>query len=324
MKIVIAASLPWFDPAINELQIKYPNIEFTRPETESALHRDIRTAEAAVVINWNQKLHRMAKNIKWLQFLTGGINKNLFYDFVNSSISATSLKPLFATAGAEFGLAAMLMFSRRLNYIKRQHVSNTPLNMWTQVPEPEDLSGKTVGIIGFGYMGRELARKASSLGLNVLATARTRPLEYKGVTEFYPLQNLHDLLKLSDYVMIAVPETQKTINLVNKAFLESMKSNGFLIDMSGRGSIYNFNDLVNSITAKGIAGVCLQTPLDSDDLSLPESSSGFWDRENVVLSPKRITSVDMKDQTREFYKENVDRFVKNMPLLGLVNKQEGY
>ena len=324
MKIVIAASIPWFDPAINELQMKYRDIEFVRPKTESAIHREIRTAEAAVVINWNQKLHRIAKNIKWLQFLTGGINKSLFYEFANSSISATSLKPLFATAGAEFGLAAMLMFSRRLNYIKRQHLGNTPLNMWPHVPEPEDLSGKTVGIIGFGYMGRELARKASSLGLNVLATARTRPLEYEWITEFYPLQNLHDLLKLSDYVMIAVPETQKTINLVNKSFLEGMKSNGFLIDMSGRGSIYNFNDLVNSITAKEIAGVCLQTPLDSDDLSMPESSSEFWSRENVVLSPKRITSVDMENQIREFYKENVDRFVKNMPLLGLVNKQEGY
>ena len=266
----------------------------------------------------------MAKNIKWLQFLTGGINKSLFPEFANSSISATSLKPLFATAGAEFGLAAMLMFSRRLNYIKRQHLSNPPLDMWPQVPEPEDLSGKTVGIIGFGYMGRELARKASSLGLNVIATARTRPLEYEYITEFYPLHNLHDLLKLSDYVIVAVPETEKTINLVNKSFLESMKSNSFLIDISGRGSIYNFNDLVHSLTEKKIAGVCLQTPLDSDDLSIPESSSEFWTRENVVLSPKRITSVDMEGQIREFYKENVDRFVKNMPLIGLVNKQEGY
>ncbi len=196
--------------------------------------------------------------------------------------------------------------------------------MWANVPEPEDLFEKTLGIIGFGYMGKELARKASSLGLNVLATARTRPLDYECITKFYPLQNLQDLLKLSDYVIIAVPETQNTINLVNKSFLENMKSNSFLIDMSGRSSIYNFNDLVNSITAKEIAGVCLQTPLDSDDLSIPKSSSEFWTRENVVLSPKRITSVDMEDQIRKFYKENVDRFVKNMPLLGLVNKQEGY
>ena len=58
MKIVIAASIPWFDPAINELQMKYRDIEFVRPKTESAIHREIRTAEAAVVINWNQKLHR--------------------------------------------------------------------------------------------------------------------------------------------------------------------------------------------------------------------------------------------------------------------------
>ena len=103
-----------------------------------------------------------------------------------------------------------------------------------------------------------------------------------------------------------------------------MKFNSFLIDISGRGSIYNFNDLVHSLTEKKIAGVCLQTPLDSDDMSIPESSSEFWTRENVVLSPKRITSVDMEGQIREFYKENVDRFVKNMPLIGLVNKQEGY
>jgi phosphoglycerate dehydrogenase-like enzyme len=324
MKIVITASIPWFEPAITELQMKYRDIEFVSPKIESEIDREIKTAEAAVVINWNQKLHRMAKNIKWLQFLTGGINNSLFYDFINSSISATSLKPLFATAGAEFGLAAMLMFSRRLNYIKRQHLSNPPLDMWPQVPEPEDLSGKTVGIIGFGYMGKELARKASSLGLNVLATARTRPLEYEWITKFYPLDNLHDLLKLSDYVIVAVPETEKTINLVNKSFLKRMKSNSFLIDISGRGSIYNFNDLVTSITEQEIAGVCLQTPLDSADSSIPKSSSEFWTRENVVLSPKRITSVDMEDQIREFYKENVDRFVKNMPLLGLVNKQEGY
>ena len=173
-------------------------------------------------------------------------------------------------------------------------------------------------------MGKELPRKASSLGLNVLSTARTRTLEYEWTTEFYPLHNLRDLLKLSDHVIVAVPETEKTINLVNKSFLESMKFNSFLIDISGRGSINNFNDFVYSITEKKIAGVCLQTPLDSADPSIPKSCSEFWTLENVVLSPKRITSVDMEAQIREFYKENVDRFVKNMPLMGLVNKQEGY
>ena len=115
-----------------------------------------------------------------------------------------------------------------------------------------------------------------------------------------------------------------TEDMVNESFLKHMKESAFLIDLSGRTAIYNWQDLVESIEKHSIAGVCLQPSGHAPQLGMPPVYSGFWDHENVEVTPCRVTSSEMSQQEIDLVIGNLLRLENGDILLGLVDKQAGY
>ena len=299
-------------------------VEIVVCDSREEMLEHIRDADAVLLGEWDAELHGEARQLKWLHALGGGVTGYLFPELVRSTVPFTCGKPCFAIPGAEFGLAAMLTFSRR-NHLAVDS-ANDPLWQRSQDDElePQDISGKTLGIVGLGGMGQALALRASALGMRVVGTRRRITPAPKGVERLFDVGQTEELLGISDYVVIAVPHTADTEGMVNEDFLKQMKPLAFLIDVSGRSVIFDFPALVRAIEGERIAGVCLQPSGYHSDMGMPARDSAFWRRKNVVVTPCRGTSVEQAELCLSLFFENLRRFQDGQPLEGLVDKQAGY
>lgn len=300
----------------------FGGVEFVVAETHEQALAEVPDADVAYVGPWNAELLGAGKRLRWVHANSGGVK--LFPEFVESPIPFTCLKPIFDIAGAEAALAAMLMFSRRMHYMARPQRGPGWLNSRDHILHPEELAGKTVGIVGMGHMGRALAVRAGHLGLRVVGTARRTGAAPEGVDRMLPREELPTLLRESDYVVVSVPLTAETTGMVDEAFLTAMKESAFLIDVSGRNAIYEWGALTSALEDGSIAGVCLQPSGHGPEQGMPPLDSPFWDRDNVVVTPCRITSREMQERSLDLFFENMRRLQAGRPLQGLVDKQAGY
>ena len=320
-KILITSNINTLRDGITERAEKagITGINFVFADTHEDSLKEIKDADAVVIGDWNRELLAEANKLRWVQCDSGGISKPvLFPEFVDSTIQLTSLKPLFGTAGAEAALFGMLLFSRKANRISNKGLGESLDHIYS----PDEITGKTVGIIGMGYMGRALAKRAKCLGLQVLAIARNPRKAPDGVDQMFSSSDISRLLGFSDYVVVCVPNTDETKGMVNDNFLHSMKTSSILIDLSGRLQIYNWESIVKAIENEWIAGICMQ-PSGRDE-TMPPVDSKFWERENVVVTACRVTSREISSQIPELVFENIRRLNQGKQLEGLVDKKSGY
>lgn len=268
-------------------------------------------ADIACVGDFDAEMLASAKQLRWIQALMGGVESVLFPALRDSPILLTCCKECFAVPGAEYALAVMLAFSRRLEYDLRRR----PLRTF-EYRDPEELHGKTAGILGLGHIGREIARRCKCFGMQVFGSAR-RPRERDAeIDRFFPLAHLPDMLSASDFVIVATPLTPETQGLIGSAELARMQPTAYLIDVSGRPALYDLTALEQALRAGRIAGASLQM--------VPSEGSPFWELENVLLSFHRATSPQEVTRCFELFAANLRRFRAHEPLLGLVDKAAGY
>lgn len=300
------------------------DIELVICDTRDEVLEQVVDADAAIIVLWDPEIHRAAKNVRWLHALGGGVTGYLFPEMVDSPVTFTCGKTCFAIPGAEFALWAMLMFSRRSHLT----VESPQDPLWQESQDhlllPEDLSGKTLGIIGLGNMGRALAQRANALGMRVVGARRQSTAVPDGVERVFPPARLGEMLDVSDYVVVAVPQTDDTNGMIDERVLGQMRKTAFLIDVSGRATIYDYPALVQAIEEEWIAGVCLQPSGYQPDLDMPPLESAFWARKNVVVSPCRGTSREQEELCLSLFFENLRRFQAGQALEGLVDKEAGY
>ena len=140
----------------------------------------------------------------------------------------------------------------------------------------------------------------------------------------FAAEELQELLATSDFVVVSVPLTADTRNMVGESFLRGMKSTAFLIDLSGRPQIYDYGAVVRAIRGKWIAGVCLQPSGYHPEVGMPTPDSPFWELENVVVTPCRVASREMQEASLALFFANLRRLQAGQPLEGLVDKAAGY
>jgi phosphoglycerate dehydrogenase-like enzyme len=183
----------------------------------------------------------------------------------------------------------------------------------------EPIAGKTLGILGLGAIGQELARKAAALELKVIGTKRTvEPVAH--VDKVYAPGEIDQVLGQSDYVVLLLPVTGATNNLMNKERLARMKPNAWLLNF-GRGHLIVDDDLIAAVQAKAIAGAILDVfrtePLPSDH--------PFWKTEGILVLPHIGGGHPTRDRmVAELFTENAKRFLAGEPLKEVVDRARGY
>ena len=315
----------WTAPAwVRErLQQQFPQLEVVQLPDYSGLSEEIRDADAALAWSLRPEQFRAARQLRWIHSTAAAVHQLMFPDLVASNVIVTNSREVHGPVVAEHALALMFAVARKIPTAVRyqqQHVWAQE-RMWREGPLPGELQGATLGLVGLGSIGREIARRAAALGMKVLAV-REHP--ERGATEgvasvFGPTQ-LEELLAASDYVVLAAPVTASTERLIDAARLAQMRSTGCLVNV-GRGVLVDEAALVQALREKKIAAAALdvfeQEPLPGD--------SPLWDMQNVLVSP-HSGSVTPRLWERQYalISENVGRFLAGESLLGVVDKRKGY
>ena len=261
------------------------------------------------------RLFAQARKLRWVHNFGAGADGVLYPDSRASDVILTTSKGAHAAPISEHCLTFMLMFAHQMPTFMR----------WQQEgkngrPFIDELFGKTVGIIGLGNIGRELARRCrDGFGMRVVGTSRSlRPVPH--VDRVYGPNELHALLGESDYVCMILPGTPETRGLIDDAELRAMKDTAYLINV-GRGTHIVQTALVQALQEGRLAGAGLDV---TDPEPLP-ADHPLRHMPNVIITPHLAgLTRGTRDRGTDRFCRNIGKLLRNEPLEGLVDKVAGY
>ncbi|MCL7452590.1 MAG: D-2-hydroxyacid dehydrogenase [Anaerolineae bacterium] len=275
----------------------------------------------------------LAPGLAWVQLHSAGADHVLDSPLMASEVALTTSSGIHATPIAEYVWASLLAHRWRVPHWTRcQREGEWPSGRWDLYARPE-LRGSTLGILGYGSIGREVGRLARAFGMRVLALRRSAGRADQGYApadtgdpegilpeQFYAPDALHDMLGACDYVVIALPLTPDTEHLIGEAELQAMKSSAYLVNIA-RGGIVDEAALVKALREGWIAGAGLdvfeEEPLPAD--------SPLWGLEDVLMSPHVAGFTPRYDErAATLFAENLARYLAGKPLMNLVDKARGY
>ena len=188
-------------------------------------------------------------------------------------------------------------------------------------PTHDEVHGKTIGIIGYGHIGREVSKRAKAFGMNVIA-AGPRPQNDPGnLDRFFDITELHEMLALSDYVVVAAPLLPETKGLIGSPEFSSMKETAVIINVA-RGEIIQEKALFDACKNQSIGGAVIDTwyryPAHVDEQLMP-SSLPFEDLDNVTMIPHASAwTAELIERRNQKMSENMNRLLFGQPLLNIV------
>lgn len=275
-------------------------------------------SEAEVIFGGiSRQLFLAAKKLKWIQTASVGVDGLLFPELVESDVIVTNTRGIRDVAMANHVFAMILAFSRRLNLFVRQQQEK----IWGMPPiGMGDVEAETLGVVGLGCIGEEIAKRGKSFYMRVLVVDQADKEKPEFVDEIYKPEHLSYLLAESDYVVNSLPLTPQTRALFDESKFAMMKPNAYFINIS-RGPIVKESALVEALKSGKIAGAGLDV---FEKEPLPKDSS-LWQMPNVIITPHAAGSLPHKDRKIfEFFAENLRRYVSGQPLLNVVNKKMGF
>jgi phosphoglycerate dehydrogenase-like enzyme len=260
-----------------------------------------------------------AKQVRWVHSLSAGVENLLFPELIESPVPVTNAKGVFKRSLAEFAILGVLYFYKHV----RRLVESQRKGQWDQFMV-QTLPGRTMGIVGYGEIGRECAFLAKASGMRIVATRRRPELGKDDplLDRSYSLTDLNAMLAVCDVVVLSAPSTPDTFHIIGEAQLRAMKKEAVLINL-GRGSAVDEPALAKALTEGWIAGAALDV---FETEPLPKESP-LWTLENVLLSPHctdRTVNPDWLEMAAQRFVENFDRYSKGEPLQYVVDKKAGY
>lgn len=275
----------------------------------SADHTAESYAEADILIgHFNPEHMEKATRVKWLQASTSGTDR--YEGTVDpSKVIVTNSWNLFSQCMAEHTFALIIAYSRS---IILYHTSQRR-EEYNRHFIPMDLFDSTVGIVGLGGIGLETAQRCKAFGMRVLATKRSVAEKPDCVDELYGTDKLDHILKESDFVVLSIPLTSETKNLISTRELSIMKPTACLINVA-RGAVVDTDALTRALETKVIAGACL-------DCAYPEplpKGHPLWQMPNVLITPHVANLSPSTNRFRyQFYYKNLQRYSKGETLLNI-------
>jgi phosphoglycerate dehydrogenase-like enzyme len=259
----------------------------------------------------------LAPGLLWVHSRSAGVEALVSPALAASKAVLTNGRGVFSLSLAEFVIGALLYFTRDFPRLLRQQRAG----VW-QVFEPLDLAGRTLGIVGYGDIGRATAERARAMGMTVLALRRRPALSADDpwVSATLPPEELLALMRRCDDVVVAAPLTQESRGLVGRTAIEAMKPGAVLVNV-GRGPVVDEAALLQALRAGRLRGAALDV-FETEPLP---AGHPFYSLDNVLLSPHCADNTPgwLEAAMRAFL-DNLGRFRRGEPLRNLVDKASGY
>jgi len=319
----------WFDlwdvPAwfVERLSREFPQLQIVQRANYDGAEEDLRDAEILFAISLGPDQLAAAPKLRWIHAPSAAVHHLLFAELTHSDVVVTNSREVHGTVVAEHVMGLIFALAKKIPQavrLQQKHAWGQE-TMWNDGPHPREIAGATLGLIGVGSIGGRVAEMASALGMRVLAVRehveKGRPA---GVEAVFPASALDEVLRQSDFVVLAAPLISATRGLIDADRLAAMKPDAYLINV-GRGEQVDEAALLEALRARRIAGAALDVfqrePLPDD--------SPLWSVENLLITP-HTGSITEKLWHRhyELFSDNLRRYVAGEPLRFMVDKRKGY
>jgi len=304
---------------VNELQQLAPDVEFVTAmtEAEAILH----AAGADAVIGFcSASVLNAAVDATWIQIFSAGAERCIAVEQVrNANVVLTNMQKMSSPVLAEHAVAMVMSLGRGLVGYGKLMGGGEWLRGDPKAPAMQEISGKTLLVVGLGGIGTEVARRGAALGMRVVGTRRSSRqgpdfVDYVGLSG-----ELHELAADADFIVNALPLTAETTGIFDKAFFADAKKGSYFISV-GRGASVVTDDLTQALESGQLAGAGLDV---TDPEPLP-ADHRLWQMENVIITPHVAGWGGSRERHYILAKENIRRFVAGDALLNVVDPQRGY
>ena len=312
----VLLNLPLEDRHVEQIRAVSPDLELMQLGSEGEVLEAMPDVEVVFGELSDEMFYRGDK-LRWVQVTGAGVDSRLFPDFVESDVVLTSAKGTVGVHLAEHAMALLLGLTRgihtalrKMNWDQRMPIRNAS---W-------ELVDRTMGIVGLGGTGRDLAGQAKGFGMRIIAVDPEDVELPDSVESCWKMDRFHDLLEQSDVVAVCAPLTPETEGMFGREAFAKMQSHALLINVT-RGKIVDEAALMDALERGEIGGAGLDV-VQQEPLPLDHP---LWRMDNVIITPHAAGgSPNRPDRIVNLFCENLGRLIADEPLLSVIDKRKGY
>jgi phosphoglycerate dehydrogenase-like enzyme len=310
----------WFGERLSQ---EFPQLRVKQRDNYEGVEDDLREAEIVFTLSLRPQQFAAAPRLRWIHAPSAAVHQLLFPELVESKVVVTNSREVHGPVVAEHVMALIFALAKKIPQsalYQQKHIWGQEA-IWNEGWRPCEIAGATLGLVGVGSIGRRVAEMASAVGMRVIAVREhVENGTPEGVETVFAPSELDDMLRQSDYVVLAAPLIAATEGLINRNRLAVMKPQAFLINV-GRGAQVDEAALVAALRSKRIAGAALDVferePLPAD--------SPLWSVNNLLITPHTAGLTDKLWQRQyEVFSDNLRRYQARQPLRFVVDKHKGY
>ena len=305
---------PCIEERMDDIIAAAPGYSIEMCGSAEELEARIEGAEVAATLDLSAEAVAKASDLRWMHTWSAGVDNLVPPGVDKTDVIYTCGKGNGGVTMAEWAMMLMLMWSKQATHYLAAHDQRR----WAPLPHGE-LNGQVVGIIGLGYSGADLARKCQAFHMTVLGMRRSAlPCDF--VDEMFGLDNLHEMLACSDYVVVTTPITDQTRGMIGEAEFRAMKPGAYFI-VTSRGGVADGEALLRALKQGWIAGA----GLDAHEIEPVPPDSALWSIPGVFISPHcSSTGPAQAARGAEIFVDNLRRYVAGKPMRNVVDLNLGY
>ena len=310
----------WFGERLSQ---EFPQLQINQRDSYEGIEEDLREAEILFTLSLRPEQFAAAQKLRWIHAPSAAVHQFLFAELVNSEVVLTNSSEVHGPVVAEHVMALIFALAKKIPQaalLQQKRIWGKDA-IWDEGTHPREIAGATLGLIGVGSIGRRVAQMASAMGMRVIAVREhVEKGSPEGVQAVFAPSALNEVLKQSDYVVLAAPLIAATQRLINAEKLAVMKPGACLISV-GRGLQVDEIALVEALRTGRIGGAALDV---FEREPLPEDSP-LWGVENLLITPHTAGLTDkLWDRHYELFSDNLRRYLAGQLLRFVVDKQKGY
>lgn len=316
----------WRAPAgfSDAIRLRWPQMNVNQLPDYSHLDAALPGTDILVGFKIRPEQFTLSSRLKWIHATAAGVGQLMFPELRRAGIVVTNARGIHSVPMAEHILGTIIALARRFPDSLRYQMQSrwAQQELWDAPPAARmrELNGQILLIVGFGSIGRELARRIQPLGMRVWGVTRSGAGDASLVERILPVSELAAALPQADFVLLAAPETPETRRMIGEPELARMKPSAYLINVA-RGSVIDEPALIEALRRRAIAGAALDV---AEKEPLPPESP-LWKLDNVFITPHVSAVTDrLWERQADLLIENLDRWFSGRELLNQVDLQRGY
>ena len=314
----------WRPPADVAVHVRerWPEMQVVHLTTYDHMDDELPDTDIFVGYSLRPEQFARARKLRWIHSTAAGVGQLMYPELRAGHVVVTNASGVHAIPMAEHILGMLVALARHFPDALRYQLERrwAQQEIWDKPLRPRELAGQVLLIVGFGAIGRELARRVKPLGMKICAVTHSGKGDAELAERIVSAAQLDTVLPAADFVVLAAPETPETFHLIGARQLATMKSTAFLINVA-RGSLVDEPALTDALQRRAIAGAALDVA-EREPL-LPESP--LWTLENIFITPHiSAASEYLWDRQTVLLLENLKRWFSGCALLNQVDLKRGY